>query len=115
MINAQIKLIVLVFDNEYGRYKVLSRIIDKFEAPSMNVETNLKIDSALEHLLSTQLDHGGLYHNFKLTDMIVADTLDVYYVVFVTHETTIKNGHLLELKNTIYSLPKNAQKIISLL
>lgn len=115
MINAQIKLAILVFDNETGRYKILSRQIDKFEAPILNIETHLKIDVALEHLLSTQLDHGGLYHNFKLTDIIVTDVLDIYYVVFVTHETTIKNGHLLELKNTIYSLPKNAQKIVSLL
>jgi hypothetical protein len=115
MINAQIKLVTLVFDNEYGRYKILSRELDRFEAPSMNIETNLKIDAALEHLLSRQLDHGGLYHNFKLTDVVITDVLDVYYVVFVTHETTIKNGHLLDLKQTIPSLPKNAQKIISLL
>lgn len=115
MINAQIKLVTLVFDIEYGRYKILSRELDRFEAPSINIETNLKIDSALEHLLSRQLDHGGLYHNFKLTDIVITDVLDVYYVVFVTHETTIKNGHLLDLKQTISSLPKNAQKIISLL
>lgn len=115
MINAQIKLVTLVFDIEYGRYKILSRQLDRFEAPSINIETNLKIDAALEHLLSRQLDHSGLYHNFKLTDIVITDVLDVYYVVFVTHETTIKNGHLLDLKQTIASLPKNAQKIISLL
>lgn len=115
MINVQAKLIILVFDIEQGGYKIFSKEPDKFEPPHLNIESHLDIDSALEHLLSNQLDHMGLYHNFKLTDIMISDNLDIYYVVFITHETTIKNGHLLVLKNNQHSIPKNAQKIISLL
>lgn len=115
MINAQFKLIILVFDTEYGKYKILSKQSDTFEAPSLSIDTNMKAEVSLEHLLSTQLDHGGLYHNFKLTDVVITDSLDIYYLVFVTHETTIKGGNLLETKQLLHTLPKNAQKIIALL
>lgn len=114
MINAQLNLIILVFNVETGKYKLLSKSKDKFEAPNMIVENQLDVDYALEHLLSIQLDHNGLYHNFKLTDISINDDLDIYYLVFITHETTIKSGYLLELHNP-HDLPKNAQKIIRLL
>lgn len=114
MINVQIKLIALVFDHKHGRYKILSLKSDILELPSMIVEANTNIDETLEYTLALHNRQEPRLHNFKLTDISLKDNLEIYYMTFITYETTIKNGFLLDL-STANNLPTNAQNVISLL
>lgn len=114
MINVQIKLIALVFDQQYARYKILSIKPDILELPAFMVEANSDIDKILEHTLSLYNQNDSRFHNFKLTDISIKESLEIYYMTFITYETTIKNGFLLDL-STANNLPTNAQNVISLL
>lgn len=114
MINVQIKLISLVFDHQYAKYKILSLKPDSVELPSFMIETNMDIDQILQHMMSLYTNNSDRFHNFKLTDISVKDALEIYYMTFITYETTLKNSFLLDL-STINNLPTNAQNIISLL
>lgn len=113
MINAQIKLIALVFDIQHAQYKILSLKEDSLELPSLVIETNMDIDITLEHMLSIYNQKNRL-HNFKLTDISINDKLEIYYITFITYETTTINSFLLDLSTT-NDLPNNAKNILSLL
>lgn len=115
MINAQINLIPLIFDQSCGRYKIFSTSLDnQLTLPKIDIEPYLDMEPALDHLLENCIDTKSLYHNFKLTDIIIEDILHIYYIVFIMHETTIHYGSMMDTKN-ITNLPTNAKKIISLL
>lgn len=115
MINAQLKIIPLIFDIKYGKYKILSLNPDTLDMPNLVIEPNMDITNTLEYLLSIYIESHNTYHNFKIIDMHIDNaSLYIYYIVFVTHDTTIKNSYLLDIgPNTI--LPPNAKKIIQLL
>jgi hypothetical protein len=114
MINAQFKLIPLVFDTKTARHKILSINKDIIEFPSISIESNADIITSLEFLVSKNLKGTNIYCNFKLTDVVVSETLDVYYIAFITYETLTKDDLLLDI-NTNYEFPANAKKIIQLL
>lgn len=115
MINAQIKLITLIFDSEHGRYRILSLSDHGLDLPNIIVESNLDINNALEYLLAKYIDNQNIYHNFKLTDIdIIENILNIYFIVFVTHETAVTESFLLDINHNLL-LPPNANKIIKLL
>lgn len=114
MINAQIKLITLVFDQQHAKYKILSLKPDILELPHFVVEANSDIDKTLELTLALYNTNSNRFHNFKITDISINETLEIYYVTFITYETSIKDSFLLDLA-TINNLPTNAQNVISLL
>ena len=115
MINAKFKLITLILDYSSNQYKILSLDKDNLIVPFLNIEENLDVNLCLSHLVSSYIDKEDLVCNFKLTDIVLSDTLEVYYIVFISCDPNIKNSHLLKIEPITFQLPNNAQKILSLL
>jgi hypothetical protein len=115
MINAKFNLAILVLDPSVNRYKILSSKADDLELPYLDIETNLDINSCLDHLVSTKIDKNDSYLNFRLTDVELSEMLQIYYLVFITYESVVKDGFLLDIQTSITRLPNNAKKILTLL
>lgn len=115
MINAKFKLIILILDYSSNQYKVLSLDKNDLIVPFLNIEENLDINLCLSHLVSNYINKEDLICNFKLTDIVLSDILEVYHIVFIACDPDIKNAHLLNIEPIIFKLPNNAKKILSLL
>jgi len=115
MITTKFNLISPVLDASCNRYKILSLNTIDLELPSIFIEDNLDIDSCLSHIINRHTDGHDMHHNFKLTDVVLSDILEIYYIVFITYETTIKDAHLIDIEPILNKLPNNAKKILSLL
>ena len=116
MINAKFNLIILVFQDNKGQYNILSKEKTFLDYPSLEIQANIDKDSAIDHLIGLYIEEPAPFHNIKLVDISIDDNiLNIYYVVFVTYKTTIKNSFLLDLKTPLNNIPQNAQKIIQLL
>jgi hypothetical protein len=115
MINAKFNLAILVLDPSVNRYKILSSKADDLELPYLDIETNLDINSCLDHLVSTKIDKNNSYLNFRLTDVELSEMLEIYYLVFITYESVVKDGFLLDIQTSLTRLPNNAKKILTLL
>jgi len=115
MINAKFNLAILVLDPSINRYKIVSSKPDDLELPYLDIESNLDIDACLDHLVSTKIDKNDSYLNFKLTDIELSEMLEIYYLVFITYESVVKDGFLLDIQPSLIRLPNNAKKILTLL
>lgn len=116
MIKCNINLIILVLDEKSNGYKVVSLDKHNMLYPNINIVPNMDLDMCLDHILEQHIKTEQPAHPFKLTDTLLADNLDIYYIVFVTYRTTIKDGFLLDIKTLpLSNFPNNAKKIISLL
>lgn len=115
MINAKFNVCILVLDPPTSNYKLVSYNKDFLELPYLEIENTMDIDNCLEHIVSSCINKEDSFLSFKLTDVVLDDFLSIYYVVFINHETSIKNGFLLDIQSSISKLPNNAKKIISLL
>ena len=115
MIKSQFKILPLILDPLSNRYKLLSDN-ETLSWLSIDIEPNLDIQSCLDNLICLYIDTDTkIIHNFKLTDILLSNVLEIYYIVFITYNTTIKNGALIETQSALSLLPNNAKKIISLL
>ena len=115
MIKSQFKILPLVLDLVSNKYKLLSDN-ETLSWLSIDVEPNLDIQLCLDNLIGLYINTDAkIIHNFKLTDVVLSSVLEIYYVVFITYNTTIKNGALIETQSALPLLPNNAKKIISLL
>lgn len=115
MIKSQFKILPLILDSGANKYKLLSDN-DTLSWLSIDIEPNLDIQSCLDNLICLYINTDKqIIHNFKLTDIFLSNVLEIYYIVFITYNTTINNGTLIETQSALPLLPNNAKKIISLL
>ena len=115
MIKSQFKILPLILDSVSNKYKLLSDN-ETLSWISMDIEPNLDIQSCLDNIVCLYINADTkMLHNFKLTDIVLSNVLEIYYIVFITYNTTIKNGALIETQSALPLLPNNAKKIISLL
>lgn len=105
----------MIFDQKSGQYNLYSLDKDSLVLPSYDIERNLNENDTLDQILRQCIVTYYPNNNFKLTDITVNENLNIYYLVFVTYDTTIKDGFLISSKDHINEIPKNAKKIISLL
>jgi len=115
MINAKFNAIILFLDPSINKHRILSSQKDYLELPSINIESNLDIDSCLDHIVSTKIYKDESSLNFRLTDVVLSEILEIYYVVFINYESKIKDGFLLDIQSSLTGLPLNAKKILALL
>ncbi len=110
MMSSILKLVILVFNLKQGCHQVVSLEKDRLVLPNIDIVANLNIDEAILHKLSRYIDLPG-FPSYKITDITVRDTLDIYYFCFINHDVKTKNIHLLELDKYNENTP-NIKKII---
>ena len=111
MMLSNLKLVVLIFNSEKGCHQILSLKPDSLVLPWIELEQNLDIDQAILHKLSRHLELVG-FPSYKIIDINIKDSLDIYYFCFVNHNIGIKNNsYLLELDQYNEDTP-NIKKII---
>lgn len=115
MINAKLNIIPIFFDHTEIKSKIVAT--KDFQFPYINVESNLDIINALNHVLDLYIDSNIPLNNFKLTDVTITENkLDIYYIVFINYETNFKvTSQLLDTDTDQLKIPNNAKKIIELL
>jgi len=114
MINAQLKLIVPIFLSSKNRYEILSISDTKIEFPSISVEPFCDLHATMTTLISRHIAETA-DTRYKLIDIDITDSVNIYYLSFVNYDATILSGytHPIDINNNI--LPINAKQTISLL
>jgi hypothetical protein len=115
MIEAKINLLALVLNHKYNKYQILSTNSETLEFPFVDIEPYTDLKISLEHIIS-KISHDDIIHNFKLTDVIILDKLNIYYITFIHNEIKLNNYYyLLDISPHIADVPDNAKKILTLL
>jgi hypothetical protein len=113
MINANLNLYILVLNKNF-KYDLVSINKDSIILPSLSIDSYLDINLSLQHLFSKHITNSSMPVDFRLSDILIEETLNIYYYCFVTYETQIQNSYLFSPTSYDKYLP-NLQKIIKLL
>lgn len=111
-----INLYALILDtNNDFKYNVISIDKDKLILPNIIIEPFLDINKSLNYLLGKYIETNMIVTtDYRLSDIIIEDTVNIFYYCFITYETTTKSCYLYNPLSYEKNLP-NLQKIIQLL
>lgn len=113
MIKSKIYLISLILDEPTFKYTILSLEDNKIKLPHIEISPFLDLVYGLSHLTSLYIEnHNDIIHNYRLSDIIIRDELEIYYYLFIPHDVKLTNAYKIPLSPTYeFNLP-NFQKIV---
>lgn len=116
MIPSFIHLYALILDTKDSfRYNVISTDQYKLILPNIIIEPYIDINKSLSHLLQRYIEIDITPSiAYRLSDIIIDDTVNIYYYCFITYETTTRSCYLYDPLTYEKNLP-NLQNIIKLL
>lgn len=91
-----INLYALILDtNNDFKYNVISTDKDKLILPNIIIEPFLDINKSLNYLLGKYIETNMIVTtDYRLSDIIIEDTVNIFYYCFITYETTTKSCYL---------------------
>lgn len=114
MINAKLNLVLLLLDEETFKYKIVSLSDTSIVCPSVDVFEFQDIGESIRLLFKTHLiitEEQSFSFDYKLMDIAIHDTLNIYYLSIVSHDIENKYSYKLPIKQYEINLP-NLSKII---
>lgn len=116
MINANIRIVVLILDEPSFQYNIVSLSEDTIDPPKISIEQYMDIDATIQYLISRyiEMDDTTKFLPYKFSDIHVTDSLELYYITIINHDAQIKNSYKVPVNKYECNLPNMAKILRSL-